>query len=461
LLINQASVVANSRQVTQLGHSQEDGKGLESGIVSQKFIIQTSGNLSGKVDIPPNKSHSFRALVMAGLADGTSRIIHPAESNDWMLATEAFEMFGAVVTPHKDNVWEVQGNGGRLTVPDDIIHCGNSGIFMRFTTAIASLGTGYTVLTGDESLRKIRPVGPIVDGLNQLGATAACTRGGAFAPVMVKGPLKGGRAEIEGRDSQFVSSLLIAASRAEGEAELVVNNPGERPWVDVTLYWLDLMGIKYGNENYCRYRLGGNEKWDGFEYRVPLDWSAALYPVLAALVTEGSEIRISGMNFDDPQGDKEVLDVFRAMGGDARVEDGTVIARSSKLRGIEVDCNNFIDQLPLMAVAGCFAEGETRIVNAGVCREKECDRIAISAEILGGMGADIEQTDDGLVVRNSRLKGIEFDSHNDHRMVMAMSVAAMAAEGSTTIRHCDCVRKTFPRFVEQMAAVGAEIQKKG
>ena len=423
--------------------------------------IQSSDKLTGNVEIPPNKSHSFRSLIMAGLADGTSNIIHPAESNDWMLATEAFEMFGSEIRPHGGNVWEVKGTGGALTAPEDVISCGNSGIFMRFTTALASLCPGYTVLTGDHSLRNIRPIDPIVTGLNQLGATAMCTRGGEFAPVIVKGPLKGGRAEIDGCDSQFVSSLLIAAAKAEGQTELLVNNPGEKPWIDVTLHWLDKMGVEYTNEDFSRYLIQGGAKWEGFEYTVPLDWSAALYPILAALITENSEIRISGMDIEDTQGDKEVLTILQAMGGDIEMDGDTVIARSSNLTGMEVDCNNFIDQLPLMAVAGCFAEGETHLYNAGVCREKECDRIAISREILGKMNADIKQTEDGLIIKKSELRGMEFDSYDDHRMVMAMSVAGMGATGTTVIRNSECVKKTFPMFAEQMASVGGEIQKNG
>lgn len=423
------------------------------------FTIGPSSNLAGMVAIPPNKSHSFRALIMAGLAEGTSTIVHPAESNDWMLATEAFEMFGAGIRPHARNVWEVAGTGGRLQTPDDVIACGNSGIFMRFITALASYCEGYVLLTGDHSLRHIRPIRPVVDGLNQLGAWAVCSRGGDFAPVVVRGPLKGGRAEIEGRDSQPVSALLFAAAKAETPTELIVRNPGEKPWIDVTLHWLDRVGAAYTNEDFVRYEIAGRSSWKGFEYTVPLDWSAALYPLLAALVTEGSELRIAGMDPDDPQGDKEVVDVLREMGGDIEIDGDTVIARSSSLRGTDIDCNNFIDQLPLLAVAGSLAAGETRIVNAGICREKECDRIAISAEILGSMGADITQTNDGLVIRGSRLRGAAFDSFHDHRMVMAMSVAAMAAEGTTTIRNCECVKKTFPRFCEQMEGVGADMRK--
>jgi 3-phosphoshikimate 1-carboxyvinyltransferase len=422
------------------------------------LVIGQSRKLRGKVEIPPNKSHSFRALIMAGLAEGTSRIVNPAESNDWMLCTEAFERFGASVRPRGSKVWEVEGTGGELETPDDVIFCGNSGIFMRFFTALSGLGRGYTVLTGDNSLRNIRPIKPLVDALNQLGAWAVCTRDGDFAPVVVRGPLKGGRAEMSGADSQPVSAMLFASTLAEGDTELVVTNPGEKPWIGVTLHWMEKMGVEFTNENYERYVIKQGSKWQGFEYRVPLDWSAALYPVVAAIAVPDSELVIPGMDPEDCQGDKEVLDVLREMGADIEVDDGRITVRTSELRGMEVDCNNFIDQLPLMAVVGALAEGETRLVNAAVCRQKECDRIAVSDELLTAMGADVEQTDDGLVIRGSKLKGTQLNSHHDHRMVMAMTIAGMAAEGETTINDCSCVKKTFARFPEQMASVGCDLR---
>jgi 3-phosphoshikimate 1-carboxyvinyltransferase len=219
------------------------------------------------------------------------------------------------------------------------------------------------------------------------------------------------------------------------------------------------MGIECKNENYEKYTVKGGEKWQGFEYHVPLDWSAALYPIVAALVTAESEVTIPGMDYEDSQGDKELVEVLRRMGGDITIEGDVVNARSSRLKGMEIDCNNFIDQIPLVAVIGALAEGQTRITNAEIGRKKECDRLAVSEMLLKSMGAEIEQTDDGLLIQGGKLKGAVLDSYKDHRMVMAMGVAAMAAEGDSLITDCQCVKKTFAKFPEQMAAIGAEIRK--
>ncbi|HUS47347.1 MAG TPA: 3-phosphoshikimate 1-carboxyvinyltransferase [Phycisphaerae bacterium] len=423
------------------------------------LVVGKSHNLKGSVSVPPNKSHSFRALIMAALAEGKSRLIAPMVSNDWMRGIEALEMLGATIDPKANKVWEVTGTAGALKTPDDVIDCGNSGIILRFFMALAACCEGYTVLTGDESLRHIRLCQPIIDALNSLGAWAVATKGDGHAPVVVRGRLKGGRAEMDGMDSQPVSALLIASALADAPSELVVRRPGEKPWVRVTLDWLKRCGVECVNENFERYLLPGRARWKGFEARMPLDWSAALYPLVAAVITEGSDVRVPGMDLADPQGDKAVLDVLREMGADIRIEGDTLIGRSSKLRGREIDCNDFIDQFMLLAVVGACAEGQTALANAEMCRHKECDRIAETYHALKAMGADVEERPDGLVVRKSRLSGANIDSRADHRMVMTMAVAALAADGQTVISDIECIKKTFPSFVSQMRGVGCEMEK--
>ena len=207
--------------------------------------IGRSPNLRGWVKVPPNKSQSFRALIFAALAEGKSKILSPAVSNDWMHATEALEMFGATIEPKAGGIWEVTGNGGNLRTPDDVVQAGNSGIMLRFGAALAACCGGYTVLSGDESLRHIRLCQPLLDAINALGGWAVSTKGDGHAPLVVRGPLKGGRAEIDGLDSQPVSALLIACSLAEAPTELLIRRAGEKPWVKMTLAWLDRLGVEY------------------------------------------------------------------------------------------------------------------------------------------------------------------------------------------------------------------------
>jgi 3-phosphoshikimate 1-carboxyvinyltransferase len=424
------------------------------------LIVGQSPNLSGSVKVPANKSHSFRALVMAALAEGPSKIHGPAMSNDWMRGVEALEMFGAKVTPHQ-GLWEITGTGGKLRTPDDIVDCGNSGIILRFFMALAGCCEGYTILSGDESLRHIRLCQPLIDALNKLGAWAVSSKGDGHAPVVVRGRLRGGSAEIDGIDSQPVSALLIASALADAPTELIVKRPGERPWIGMTLDWLTRVGIEFSNDKFQRYRVRGNGKWKGFEVSIPLDWSAALYPIAAAVLTPQSEVQIAGLDPNDSQGDRMVIDVLRSMGADIGFKDGRLIARSSHLCGRTIDCNDFIDQFMLLAVVGACAEGETVLTNAQVARHKECDRIAEMCKALAAMGANVQERPDGLVVRQSRLHGANLDSHNDHRMVMTLAVAGMIADEQTQINGIECVKKTFPDFVGQMQGLGADMQTQG
>jgi len=421
------------------------------------LLVGNSSSLRGSVQAPPNKSHSFRALIMAALAEGTSKIVRPAVSNDWMRGVEALEMFGAEITPKANRLWEVTGTGGKLATPDDVINCGNSGIMLRFFMALAACCDGYSVLSGDHSLRHIRLCRPLIDALNGLGAWAASTKGDGHAPVVVRGRLRGGRVEMDGMDSQPVSALLIASSLAEAPTEIIVRRPGEKPWVGVTLDWLARCGVECSNDNFQRYRLRGRSSWPAFEATVPLDWSAALYPIAAAVLTDDSEVRLPGLDPADSQGDKAVVNVLRDMGADIEVTDDAVVARGSELTGRTIDCNDFIDQFMLLAVVATRAAGETVLTNAEVARHKECDRISEMHKALEAMGADVRERPDGLVVRTSRLRGAKLDSRADHRMVMTLAVAGLIARGQTTVSDIECVKKTFPGFVASMQAIGCDM----
>ncbi len=412
--------------------------------------------LSGRVAIPPSKSQTFRAILFASLASGESVIENLLNSPDTEYLIEACRHFGAQIHV-EENRAVVVGAGGRLKRPEVPLYVGNSGIALRFLSGVAASQGFDTIMMGDDTLQKQRPMAELIKGLKQLGAQAASFSGDGCAPVKVIGPLQKRWALINGRDSQPVSALLIAAALSKGHFEIVVKQPGEKPWVAMTVQWLQKLGVRVENDCFERFSVHGGAKMKGFHYTVPADYSSAAFPLVAALIT-GSELFLDNLDRKDLQGDKKILDVLKTMGASIEEKErGFCVKGGCRLKGQTIDVNEFIDAVTILAVAGCFAEGETVLTNGGVARTKECDRLSSIASELKKMGADIEQTKDGIRVRQSRLKGCVVDSFGDHRMALSLAVAGMGAEGRTVVKNFECVGKTYSSFIQDFQRLGADI----
>lgn len=425
----------------------------------RQYVV-SKANLAGEIVIPASKSHTLRAILFGALGNGKSIISDYLPSTDSAAMVEACRLFGAEIDVTPSSI-EINGINGKIECTEDVIQAGNSGIVLRFCAAIGALAKRPVVITGDHSIRHQRPIKPLLDGLSQLGVSTATMRGDAYAPVIIQGPIVPGFALVEGVDSQPVSALLIASAFAAGPVELEVRNPGEKPWISLTLNWFDRLGIPYENEAYNRYRMKGGSRYEGFEYKVPGDFSTAAFPIAAALITQ-SELTIKNIDIDDLQGDKEIIEVFKKMGGKVEIDKLKKILhvkRGCALKGIAVDINDFVDAITIIAVVACFAAGETRIYNAAVARQKECDRIHCIASELRKMGADITEHEDGLSIRKSNLKGSNLFSHHDHRMVMSLIVAGLGSEGETIVSPVECVSKTFPSFMKDFNAIGGNIRE--
>lgn len=415
--------------------------------------------LSGEIAIPPSKSQTLRAILFASLAKGKSVIHHYLHSPDTFAMVEACRLFGAAVDLFPDRI-EINGIHGRVHHAEDVIDSGNSGIVLRFCSAIGALGSHPFVLTGDYSIRHHRPMKQLLHGLSQLGVSVSTMRGDGYAPVIIQGPITKNKATIEGDDSQPVSALLIASAFAEFPIELHVKNAGEKPWVSLTLNWFDRLEISYKNNDYSSYSLAGKADYEGFEYNVPGDLSSAAFPVAAALVTQ-SDLTIKNVNLKDPQGDKEILAVFKNMGAHIETDEQqnqVHVKKGKSLAGVTVDINNFIDGLPILAVVACFADGETHIKNGSIAKQKECNRIACISSELKKMGGDLIETEDGLIIKKSSLQGAAVHSHQDHRLAMSLSVAGLGSIGETTVSPVECIKKTFATFKTDFNRLGALIE---
>jgi 3-phosphoshikimate 1-carboxyvinyltransferase len=412
----------------------------------------------GCVSVPGSKSHTIRALFIASLAGGQSVITNPLLSEDALSAVSVCRAFGAGVENLGDR-FVVNGLDGKPQLPENIIDVGNSGTTLRFGVMTAGLIEGCTVFTGDYQIRR-RPLAPLIDAMNHLGGEVFSTRGNGMAPVVVKGRLKGGKTDLDAVTSQYLSSILINAPLLDNDTEVTLTRLNEAPYVGMTMWWLDNQGIEYRNEDFKKFHIKGGQRYKPFQMAIPGDFSSATFFLVLSAVS-GGEFLLKNLDMTDPQGDKKVLDYLRDMGTVIRHTEEGISVRGGELKGIEIDMNSTPDALPAMAVAGCFAEGETRLVNVPQARLKETDRIHVMCMELKKLGADIEELPDGLIIRKSRLKGCRVCGHDDHRVVMALAVAGLNTEGETVIDTAEAMNVTFPEFTRFIAECGGDIEMTG
>ncbi len=418
-------------------------------------LLVKQSRLQGEVRIPASKSHTIRAVVIASLAEGRSVLRNPLDSMDSQASINACRALGAKI--EQKNEWVIEGFGGKPKTPASEINLMNSGTSTNMIAGLAAHTKGPVILTGDKSLRG-RPFGPITKALNDLGAKAECTNSDGCLPLKIEGFLKGGFTEIDGLNSQPVSSLLINSAVAKGDTEIKVVNFHEQSYVKMTMQWLNQQGISYSEKNMEKFTIKGGQSFKPFDKEIPADFSSATFPLCAAAVLPESEVLLKGLDMNDAQGDKAVVGMLEKMGAKIEVSVEGIRVFGGQLHGIELDLDDTPDALPALAVVGCFAEGETRLVNVAQARIKETDRISAMAVELKKMGADIEELEDGLVIRKSVLNGTEVDGRNDHRLVMALSIAGMNASGTTSIKTAESVKVTFPTFVELMKGLGANME---
>jgi len=427
-------------------------------VVLIKILAEKSENLSGRVNVPSSKSHTLRAVIFGAIASGKTIIRNTLISPDAKSCVKACRLLGAEIDESDDKEWTVEGTGGGLKAPEEVIDVGNSGIALRLISGVASNCNGSLEITGDESICSNRPMEQVIKAINDLGGYAAAKRGNGYAPLVIKGPIKGGFTEIKGEDSQPVSACMFASLLCKEDVEIKVNDAGEKPWIGMNLSWFDKLGLKYRHKDYEHYWFKGKQEVKGFDTRIPGDFSSAAFPLAAGVMVPGSKIELNGLDMNDVQGDKEIVNVLKRMGAKIDVSEGKIVVENSKLKGIEIDVNELIDAVPILAVIGCYADGKTVIKNAGVARKKESDRLNVMVKELRKMGAKIEEFEDSIVVEKSKLYGAEVDAHNDHRVALALAVAGMTAEGKTIIKGAECIEKTYGSFPKDVNGIGANIQ---
>jgi 3-phosphoshikimate 1-carboxyvinyltransferase len=415
--------------------------------------IQKS-KLNGKITCPSNKSYTHRAIFLAALSDGKSIVKKILHSNDTVATISACRGFGVEVEEVENNV-TIKNKIGE-TVQSSIINAENSGTTIRIAIAIAALSGGNTTLTGDDSLKK-RPMQPILDALERMGVKTESNEG--RPPIHINGKIQGKEISINGDiSSQFISALLIIAPRLPDG--LIINVEGKlvsKPYVDLTIAIMKKFGVDVKIEEEYKKYVVSHQIYKPTTFSIPSDFSnLALLLAANVLLGDGLDIEIS--LGDMPQGDEAIVDILEKLGVNVTLEDDIITTESPiSLKGGKFDLSDTPDLLPAIAILALKSEKPIEMFNVKHARYKETDRIAIISRELKKIGLNVEEKDDGMILKkSSELIPAELNSENDHRLFMAFSIAGMFV-GECTVSDPDAVKVSYPEFISDLVNVGAKI----
>ena len=432
--------------------------------------VKNISEIGGVVKAPPSKSYSHRAVILASLAKGTSKLYDMLYSEDTLASIRVCKALGAQINK-TDGYLVVVGTGGKLHnshgTPIDLA---NSGTTLRLMTSVSALSDNEVVLTGDESLQT-RPMGLLMGALQPLGVAAKSLNGNEKAPILIEPGYLGGETNIYGNvSSQFISSILISSPlSAHGVTLYVLPEFKSKPYVNMTLDIMRKFGVKTLKGYYLKHDNCDKEfqscRIDEFkvikqdytacDYTVEGDYSSASY-LLALIAINGGKARIKNLFRNSKQGDKVILDILQQMGAKViRGEDYVEIGSNGKIKAIDVDLSNAPDLLITVAVLAAMAEGTTNITGVAHARVKETDRIDTTCRELEKLGCKLVEREDGMSITGGITSGV-VDSHGDHRLAMAFSLIGLRYD--IEITNGEVFDVSFPNFIESMAELGFELE---
>lgn len=418
----------------------------------KSITIQPTASVRGEIVVPGDKSISHRSIMLGAIANGVTTVRGFLRGEDNMSTMHAFRAMGVDINDDGETI-RITGRGLHgLQEPGDVLDCGNSGTTIRLITGLLSGQSFFSVVTGDQYLRK-RPMKRVVEPLSLMGARIYGRKGGTLAPLAITGGgLKGIDYQSPVSSAQIKSSLMLAGLYADGETTVTEPSLSRDHSERMFRYFGASLTV---NPNGVTVR--GGVELTAREVTVPGDISSAAFFMVAALITPNSELLIKNVGVNPSR--TGVIDILKAMGGDIQLVDerevsgepvADLLVRSSRLKGIAISGSvvpRAIDEFPAICIAAARAEGTTTVRDAKELRVKETDRITAMAVNLGKVGVTVTECEDGMDITGSdRLLGGTVDSSGDHRIAMSMSVAALVAEGPITVTDIDCVATSFPTF---------------
>ena len=407
------------------------------------------------VTVPGSKSYTNRALLIAALANGRSRLSGALKSDDTRYMGDALSALGVDVRVEADDTFIVEGTDGRIPASNATLFVGNSGTTIRFLTACLALGSGTYTLDGGSRMRE-RPIQDLIDGLRPLRVHARSLSGNGCPPVVVEGSgLEGGCTRMPGdRSSQYLSALLMVAPYARKDVEIrVTGNLVSRPYIDMTVRIMGDFGVSVVAEHENVFHVEAGQRYEAAEYAIEPDASNASYFFAAAALT-GGRIRVRNLSSQSAQGDLGFVDVLGRMGCTVSSrQDGVEVHGPERLSGIDVDMNAMPDVVQTLCALAPFAAGPVTVRNIANLRIKETDRIAAVEAELTRLGVRAISRSDSLTVYPAeRIRPAALDTYDDHRMAMSMALIGLKAPG-IAIRDPGCVEKSFPAYFQCLDAL--------
>jgi len=410
--------------------------------------------INGSIECPSNKSYTHRAIFLASLAIDKSIIKNILRSGDTNATINACKNFGVEIKDVGDDITVTSASV--LKLHSNTIDAANSGTTIRIATAISALANDKIVLTGDSSLKK-RPMQPLLDALESLGAKCSSSNGNP--PISVSGTIKGGEVKIPGNiSSQFISALMITAPKLENG--LILNIQGKlvsKPYIDATITVMKKFGVNVETKTPYKKYIIPKQNYKSTTFVIPSDFSS-LALLLSAAVLLGENLTIQISTGSMPQADEAIIDILEIMGVVITLDKNVIKIKSpEKLDGGKFDLSNYPDLIPAIAILALKTSKPIKIFNVEHARYKETDRITIIARELTKLGIKVVEKKDGLVLNNSdNLTNADLNSENDHRLFMAFCIAGMYV-GNCTISHPESVEISYPNFISEMKRIGCKI----
>ena len=421
------------------------------------LTLKPIAKIEGEINLPGSKSLSNRALLLAALSEGTTKITNLLESDDTRHMLGALKKLGINYSLSEDKTeCTVIGNAGVIINSEaQELFLGNAGTAMRPLCAALCLGEGTYTLTGEPRMKE-RPIGHLVDALRQAGATIEYVENEGYPPLKIKANgLKGGEVSIDGAiSSQFLTALLMASPLAENDMKIsIIGELVSKPYIDITLNIMKDFGVVVNHDNYKTFTIKAGQTYKAVEhFMVEGDASSASY-FLAAAAIKGGTVKVTGIGKNSIQGDVAFVDVLEKMGAKVEWGETYVSVTRDTLKAIDMDFNHIPDAAMTIATMALFVEGTTTLRNIYNWRVKETDRLYAMATELRKVGAEVEEGNDYLkITPPQQLKHAAIDTYDDHRMAMCFSLLALNTV-SVTINEPECTSKTFPTYFEVLESI--------